>query len=230
MADDDEEAALLAAIAADPEDAQAREVYADWLDKRGDIRGEFLRLEAHLHAIPPRLAMLTAHIDPLWLRKVGRTYDVVIVEAGPNKIGVIKLVRELTGKGLRDSKDLVDAVAHEPSRIATNLDRDAAERIVDHFQETGATVRVVPHGSTKFRVPEARGVMVTLASVLPEHKRNAIALVRAVQGCGLRDAFRLVEKVLAGTPEMLVTGVTVDRAGELVAMFTPVGSVTCTPA
>jgi ribosomal protein L7/L12 len=81
-----------------------------------------------------------------------------------------------------------------------------------------------------FRVPEARGIMVTLASVLPEHKRVAINLVREVQGRGLRDAFRLVEKVLAGTPEMLATGVSVDRAGELVTMFTPVGSVTCAPA
>ena len=224
---EDEEAQLLAAIAADPEDVQAREVYADWLDKRGDVRAEFLRLEAHLYAIPVRLAELSARLDPTWLRSVARRYDVVIVDAGPNKISAIKLVREITGQGHKDAKDLVEAIPLEPRRIATDLEPDAAEHVAKRFKQAGATTHVVPHGSPVFRVPDVGGIMVALASVIPQHKRVAINLVREVRARGLGDAFRLVERVLAGTPELLATNVTADYAGELIGMFAPVGTLTC---
>jgi uncharacterized protein (TIGR02996 family) len=78
-----EEDRFLQAILADPEDAGIRMVYADWLEERGDPRGEYLRLESALSALPPdderrggletRLQDLRASIDPDWLVILSRS-------------------------------------------------------------------------------------------------------------------------------------------------------------
>jgi uncharacterized protein (TIGR02996 family) len=232
---DDEEASLLAAIAADPDDAQAREVYADWLDKRADPRGEYIRLEAHYHAIPARLAHLAALFDPAWLASVARRYDVAVVDAGQNKIGVIKLVRELTGLGLKDAKDTVDSVARGPQLVVTDVDREVALGVVDRFKSAGALARAVPHGTptssvtASRRVALPRGVKVVLASIEAGQRVAAITLVREVCGHRMRDAYDLVEQVIAGTPMTLYANVTTERATELLQRFASIAVVQCTP-
>jgi uncharacterized protein (TIGR02996 family) len=65
-------AGFLRAIQKNPEDEAARLVYADWLEERGDIRGEYLRLEHQLVQTPLRLAQLQGQIDPTWLASVSR--------------------------------------------------------------------------------------------------------------------------------------------------------------
>jgi large subunit ribosomal protein L7/L12 len=229
VADDDDEAQLLAAIAADPEDAQAREVYADWLDKRGDARGEYIRLEAMFHAIPPRLAQLTAALDPAWLAKVGRLYDVVLVEAGANKIGVIKLVREHTGRGLKDAKDIVDDIVRRPHRVVTDVERDVARKVVEVYKQAGAVAQAAPRGETPIVRPAPRGVQVVLVSINPDQRLPAMQLVRELRSCGIREALRLVDKVIAGTPSELVSRATVESARDVIAMFASVGTVECKP-
>jgi large subunit ribosomal protein L7/L12 len=230
---DDDEATLLAAIAADPEDAQAREVYADWLDKRADPRGEYVRLEAHYHAIPARLVQLAAIFDAAWLARIARHYDVVIVDAGVNKIGVIKLVRELTGKGLRDAKDVVDNVARGPQLVVVDIEREQAVRAVDRFRDTGAVARAVAHGVPLSALPSRtalpRGVKVVLASVESAQRVAAINIVRDVCGWGIRDAYVLVEQVIAGTPMMMLPDATIERAVEILQRFASIGVVDCTP-
>src|SRR5690349_701974 len=108
---DDPEAALLAAVHDDPNDVQAREIYADWLEERGDPRGEYLRLDMQLVTLPARLSELVAQIDPAWLRALSRRFGITITAVGPNKISAIKIVREVTGLGLKDAKDLVESVS-----------------------------------------------------------------------------------------------------------------------
>jgi uncharacterized protein (TIGR02996 family) len=78
-----EEDRFIQAILADPDDASIRLVYADWLEERGDPRGEFLRLEAALMGLPrederwdgmaARLRELRATIDRDWLTALGRS-------------------------------------------------------------------------------------------------------------------------------------------------------------
>jgi uncharacterized protein (TIGR02996 family) len=78
-----EEDRFLQAILADPDDTSIRLVYADWLEERGDQRGEFLRLEAALMELPrederwagmaARLRDLRATIDRDWLTALGRS-------------------------------------------------------------------------------------------------------------------------------------------------------------
>ena len=66
-------------------------------------------------------------------------FEVVLTEVGPNKIPVIKVVRELTGLGLKEAKDLVDAA---PKAVKEGVDKDEAEKIKAALEEQGAKVEI----------------------------------------------------------------------------------------
>jgi uncharacterized protein (TIGR02996 family) len=77
--------AFLRAIADAPYDDAPRLVYADWLDERGDPRGEYLRLDYQLAQARGRLEQLQTQLDPAWLtavRRRGRSVGVVRVGDG----------------------------------------------------------------------------------------------------------------------------------------------------
>ena len=66
-------------------------------------------------------------------------FDVVLQAAGEKKIQVIKVVRELTGLGLKEAKDLVDGA---PKNVKDGVSKDEAEKIKAKLEEQGATVAV----------------------------------------------------------------------------------------
>ncbi len=66
-------------------------------------------------------------------------FDVMLKEAGAQKIGVIKVVRELTKLGLKEAKDLVDGA---PSKIVEKVSKDDAEKAKKALEEAGATVEL----------------------------------------------------------------------------------------
>jgi len=66
-------------------------------------------------------------------------FTATLMEIGPNKIPVIKVVRELTGLGLKEAKDLVDAF---PKPVKEGVARDEAEKIKAALEEQGAKVEV----------------------------------------------------------------------------------------
>ena len=66
-------------------------------------------------------------------------FTVVLAEAGANKVSVIKAVRELTGLGLKEAKDLVDGA---PKPIKEGVDKAAAEEAKKKLEEAGAKVEV----------------------------------------------------------------------------------------
>ncbi len=66
-------------------------------------------------------------------------FDAVLTEVGPNKILVIKAVRELTGLGLKEAKDLVDAA---PKAVKEGTTKEEAEQAKEKLAEAGATVEV----------------------------------------------------------------------------------------
>ncbi len=63
-------------------------------------------------------------------------FDVVLKEVGPEKIKVIKVVRELTGLGLKEAKDVVDGA---PSTIKEAVQKEEAAGMVEKLKEVGAT-------------------------------------------------------------------------------------------
>ncbi len=64
---------------------------------------------------------------------------VVLASAGANKIPVLKIVREITGLGLKEAKDLVDGA---PKPIKENVKKEDAEAIKKQLEEAGATVEI----------------------------------------------------------------------------------------
>jgi large subunit ribosomal protein L7/L12 len=66
-------------------------------------------------------------------------FSAVLVEVGPNKIPVIKVVRELTGLGLKEAKDVVDAA---PKPVKEGIAKDEAEKIKAALEEQGAKVEI----------------------------------------------------------------------------------------
>ncbi|MBL3593464.1 MAG: 50S ribosomal protein L7/L12 [Synergistaceae bacterium] len=66
-------------------------------------------------------------------------FDVILKGPGANKIGVIKVVRELTGLGLKDAKDLVD---NAPKAIKEGVEKAEAEDIKKKLEEAGAEVEM----------------------------------------------------------------------------------------
>ena len=70
------------------------------------------------------------------------SYDVVLTSAGEKKIDVIKVVRDLTQKGLKEAKDLVDEIASAPQVIREGVEKKEAEELKKKFTEAGATVEL----------------------------------------------------------------------------------------
>lgn len=66
-------------------------------------------------------------------------FNVILAKAGDNKINVIKVVREITGLGLKEAKDLVEAA---PKAVKEGIAKDAAADLKKKLEEAGATVEV----------------------------------------------------------------------------------------
>ena len=66
-------------------------------------------------------------------------FDVILLAAGDKKIGVIKVVRELTGLGLKEAKDLVDGA---PKPVKEGVSKEEAESVKAKLEEAGAQVDV----------------------------------------------------------------------------------------
>jgi large subunit ribosomal protein L7/L12 len=72
-------------------------------------------------------------------KEAGGTVSVVLTAAGDKKIAVIKVVREVTGLGLKEAKDLVDAA---PKAVKEGVTPDEAEVIKGKFADSGATIEI----------------------------------------------------------------------------------------
>ncbi len=66
-------------------------------------------------------------------------FDVVLTDVGPNKIPVIKVVREITGLGLKEAKEIVDGA---PKTVKEAVPTDDAEAMVAKFKEAGASAEL----------------------------------------------------------------------------------------
>ena len=67
------------------------------------------------------------------------SFDVILKAAGASKLNVVKIVKELTGLGLKEAKDLVDGA---PKPVKEGIDKATAEEIVAKLKEAGADVEI----------------------------------------------------------------------------------------
>ena len=93
------------------------------------------------YGIEPAAAAVAASAGPAAAEAVEEksSFDVVLKAAGANKLAIVKLVKELTGLGLKDAKDLVDAA---PSVIKEGIAKDEAEALNKALTEGGAEVEL----------------------------------------------------------------------------------------
>lgn len=66
-------------------------------------------------------------------------FDVILKAGGPNKLAVVKLVKELTGNGLKESKDIVDGA---PAALKEGISKDEAAALKAALEEAGAEVEI----------------------------------------------------------------------------------------
>jgi large subunit ribosomal protein L7/L12 len=71
------------------------------------------------------------------------SFDVILTAAGDKRLGVIKVVREITGQGLKESKDLVEGA---PSKLKEGVSKEDAEALKAKFEAEGATIEINPAG------------------------------------------------------------------------------------
>ena len=100
---------------------------------------EFLKTE---YGIEPAAATVVASADGggAAAAEEKTSFDVVLKAAGANKLSIVKIVKELTGLGLKEAKDLVDGA---PKPIKEGVDKGTAEEIKTKLTEAGAEVEVV---------------------------------------------------------------------------------------
>ena len=67
------------------------------------------------------------------------SFDVILTEAGPNKLAIVKLVKDLTGLGLKEAKDVVDKT---PSPLKEGVTKDEANGLKTQLEEAGAKVEI----------------------------------------------------------------------------------------
>ena len=90
-------------------------------------------------AAPVMVAAGAAGGDGAAAEEEKTTFDVVLTEAGQSKIPVIKVIRELTGLGLKEAKALVDEA---PKPVKEGVDKDEAEKLKSEIEEAGGSVEI----------------------------------------------------------------------------------------
>ena len=94
------------------------------------------------YGIEPAVATAVAVAGPASVEAVVEEqtkFDVIIKAAGQSKLAVVKLVKELTSLGLKESKELVDAA---PKAIKEGVSKDEAEALKSQLEEAGAEVEI----------------------------------------------------------------------------------------
>ena len=94
------------------------------------------------YGIEPAAAAVAVAAGPAAAAEVAEektSFDVVLKAAGANKLAIVKLVKELTGLGLKEAKDLVDAA---PSVVKEGASKDEAEALKEALTEGGAEVEL----------------------------------------------------------------------------------------
>ena len=84
-------------------------------------------------------AVAAAEAAPAPVAEEQTEFDAILSEVGPNKINVIKVVRELTGLGLKEAKAVVDEA---PKPIKEAVSKEEAQKIADKMAEVGAKVTI----------------------------------------------------------------------------------------
>ena len=142
------------------------------------------------------------------------SYSVYVSSRGTSPLSLIKVVREMTGFGLKEAKDMVDSF---PAYFAKDVSYDQAEIIKKNLTSAGATVEI--RGSSMAAPPTGGSYSVYLSNC-GTSKLMVIKVVREATGYGLKDAKELVERL----PACVKSDITYEEAARLKQQLDDVGA------
>ena len=100
---------------------------------------EFLKSEYGIEPAAAAVVMSSGAGDGAAAVEEKTSFDVILKAAGPNKLAVVKIVKELTGLGLKEAKDLVDSA---PKPVKEGVDKATSEELKTKLTEAGAEVEI----------------------------------------------------------------------------------------
>jgi uncharacterized protein (TIGR02996 family) len=164
-----DEAAFLNALRDDHTDATTRLVYADWLDDRGDARGEYLRLEMEMERIQARLQTLRQQLDLHWLCVVS-----------PQSLGLMTMRsgRTITLEALDQRKTYAGLLAGTPDRESNDHHIRSALMEAERHCVQGARPHLIPPPRRDYR--REPGDMQPLVDRSPHHIPEWIPAVQCI--------------------------------------------------
>lgn len=134
-------------------------------------------------------------------------YDVILVSSGQQKLAVVKSVKELTGLGLKEAKDLVDSTPNVI--LVSGVDQSTAASFIQELREIGAVVEMRHSNSSKQilkQSPNGKSYRVLLHSS-GNQKLAVVKLVKELTGIGLKEAKDLVDSapyaILASSVDLI---------------------------
>lgn len=101
--------------------------------------GEYLKEEYGIEPAAGGAVMMAGPAASAEAAEEKTEFDVILASAGDQKIKVIKVVREATGLGLKEAKDLVDGA---PKPLKTGVSKDEADALVEKIKEVGGTCEI----------------------------------------------------------------------------------------
>ncbi len=101
---------------------------------------EFLKSEYGIEPAAAAVVVSAGGGDGAAVVEEKTSFDVILKAAGANKLAIVKIVKELTGLGLKEAKDLVDGA---PKAVKEGVDKATAEEIKTKLADAGADVEVV---------------------------------------------------------------------------------------
>jgi large subunit ribosomal protein L7/L12 len=150
------------------------------------------------------------------------SYDVVLRDAGPGKLNVVKIVKTILGLGLKEAKDLVE----QGGVMKADVSREEAEAIKAQMVEAGATVEIQAHGATEPEplpeptpAPTATGGFDVVLLDAGPGKLNVVKIVKTILGLGLKEAKDLVDQ-----GGVMVTNVSREEAEAIKAQMVEAGA------
>lgn len=100
---------------------------------------EILKSEYGIEPAAAAVAVAAPVAGPAEEKEEKTSFDVILKGAGANKLAIVKAVKELTGLGLKEAKDIVDSA---PSPIKEGVSKDEAEALKKSLEEAGAEVEL----------------------------------------------------------------------------------------
>ncbi|MCR4433908.1 MAG: 50S ribosomal protein L7/L12 [Coprothermobacterota bacterium] len=98
-----------------------------------------LQEEFGVTAVAPVAAAAPAAAQPAQVQEEQTEFDVILTDVGSQKIQVLKVVRELSGLGLKEAKDLVDSV---PKPVKEKVSKEEAQKVKEALEAVGAKVEI----------------------------------------------------------------------------------------